>query len=432
MRITVIGTGYVGLVTGACFSATGNHVTCVDNDESKIQKLLDGEIPIYEPGLERIVNEGTVGKRLFFTTDFDAAVRSGEIIFIAVGTPPGEDGSADLSAVETVAKRIGEVMNEYKVIVNKSTVPVGTAARITEIVSAETEHRFAVVSNPEFLKEGAAINDFMKPDRVVIGTDNEEAIELMRDLYHPFMHRSDRLLVMDAPSAEMTKYASNSMLATRISFMNEVAGLCDKVGANIEMVRRGMASDRRIGGHFLFPGVGFGGSCFPKDLSALRHTGKQNEMSMTILDAVSAVNDRQKHVLVEKVTQHFNGDLAGKVFTLWGLAFKPGTDDVREAPSITIAQDLIEAGATVRATDPVSIETAKRELNDSIEYFTDEYAALDGSDGLLLLTEWNHYRSPDFDRIHSSLRTRVIFDGRNIWDRKSLEKKGFRYYDIGV
>ena len=432
MRITVIGTGYVGLVTGACFSATGNHVTCVDKDESKIQRLLDGETPIYEPGIERIVKEGTAGKRLFFTTDFDAAVRSGKIILIAVGTPPGEDGSADLSAVETVAKRIGQVMNEYKVIVNKSTVPVGTAARVTEIVSAETEHRFAVVSNPEFLKEGAAVNDFMKPDRVVIGTDDEEAIELMRALYHPYMHRSDRLLVMDAPSAEMTKYASNSMLATRISFMNEVARLCDKVGANVEMVRRGMAADRRIGGHFLFPGVGFGGSCFPKDLRALRHTGGQNGMSMTILDAVSAVNDAQKHVLVQKVKDHFHGDLSGKVFTMWGLAFKPGTDDMREAPSLTIAQGLLDAGAKVRGTDPVAIETAKVELNDSIKYFTDEYAALDGADGLLLLTEWNHYRSPDFDRIHSSLRTKVLFDGRNVWDRKFLENMGFSYYGIGA
>ena len=432
MRITVIGSGYVGLVTGACFSATGNHVTCVDIDEQKIQSLLDGEIPIYEPGLEQIVKEGVESKRLFFTTDFDAAVRSGKIIFIAVGTPPGADGSADLAAVEAVAARIGKEMNEYKVIVDKSTVPVGTAARVTEIVKAQTEHRFAVVSNPEFLKEGAAVTDFMKPDRVVIGTDDPDAIDLMRTLYHPFMHRGDRLLVMDAPSAEMTKYASNSMLATRISFMNEVARLCDVVGANIENVRRGMASDQRIGGHFLFPGVGFGGSCFPKDLMALQHTGDKNGTPMTILNAVSSVNDRQKHVLVDKVKQHFNGDLAGKTFAMWGLAFKPGTDDMREAPSITIAQDLIEAGATVRGTDPVAIETAKVELNSSIEYFSDEYAALDDADALLLVTEWNGYRSPDFIRIRDSLKTPAVFDGRNIWERKHLEKLGFSYYGIGV
>jgi UDPglucose 6-dehydrogenase len=432
MRIAVIGTGYVGLVTGACFAATGNHVTCVDRDQDKVDALLRGEIPIYEPGLARIVKEGVAEQRLCFTTDTDAAVKESKVIFIAVGTPPRPDGSADLTEVGNVARRIGQVMDGYRIVVDKSTVPVGTAARVREVISGETDHPFAVVSNPEFLKEGAAVNDFMKPDRVIIGTDDAEAIETMRALYHPYMHRGDRLLVMDAESAEMTKYASNSMLATRISFMNEIARLCEKVGANVEQVRQGMAADTRIGGHFLFPGAGFGGSCFPKDLLALQHTASQHDMDMQVLGAVTNVNRDQKRVLADKVKAHFGDDLSGKVFALWGLAFKPGTDDMREAPALTIVEELVAAGARVRGHDPVARDAARAELGDKLEIGEHEYDILDGADGLLLVTEWIAYRSPDFDRIGEALRTPVVFDGRNIWNRGFVEAAGLTYYGIGT
>jgi UDPglucose 6-dehydrogenase len=432
MRVTVVGSGYVGLVTGACLAETGNHVTCVDNDARKIQMLEKGEMPIHEPGLDSIVARNVAEGRLDFTTDLDSAVREDQVIFIAVGTPPGADGSADLAAVEAVAGQIGRAMNDYKVIVDKSTVPVGTAARVAAIVKQETEYEFGVVSNPEFLKEGAAIEDFMKPDRIVIGCDDERAIEIMRALYAPYMRRGDRLLVMDPPSAEMVKYASNAMLATRISFMNEVAGLCEKVGANVDQVRRGMAGDTRIGGHFLFPGVGFGGSCFPKDLLALQHTGHLNDTPMRVIDAVTAVNADQKRLLAQKVRNHFNGVIKGKVFAMWGLAFKPGTDDMREAPSIEIVDGLLEAGATVRGSDPVARETAAEVYEGRIEISDDPYGILKGADGLLLVTEWNQFRSPDFERIRDSLRTKVVFDGRNIWDRKFVESHGLTYYGIGV
>ncbi|MHC4930603.1 MAG: UDP-glucose dehydrogenase family protein [Planctomycetota bacterium] len=432
MRVTVVGSGYVGLVTGACLAETGNHVTCVDNDVRKIQMLEKGEIPIHEPGLDSIVARNVAEGRLDFTTDLDAAVREDQVIFIAVGTPPGADGSADLAAVEAVARQIGRAMNDYKVIVDKSTVPVGTARRVTKIVKEETEYEFGVVSNPEFLKEGAAIEDFMKPDRIVIGCDDERAIEIMRALYAPYMRRGDRLLVMDPPSAEMVKYASNAMLATRISFMNEVASLCEKVGANVDQVRRGMAGDVRIGGHFLFPGVGFGGSCFPKDLLALQHTGHQNDTPMRVIDAVTAVNADQKRLLAQKVLNHFNGVIKGKVFAMWGLAFKPGTDDMREAPSIEIVDGLLQAGATVRGTDPVARETAAEVYEGRIEISDDPYGILKGADGLLLVTEWNQFRSPDFELVRDSLRTKVVFDGRNIWERKFVESFGLTYYGIGV
>ncbi|MHC4956042.1 MAG: UDP-glucose dehydrogenase family protein [Planctomycetota bacterium] len=433
MRVTVIGTGYVGLVTGACLAETGNHVTCVDKDEATIAVLNRGEIPIHEPGLDAIVHRNADAGRLDFTTEFDGAVKSAQLIFIAVGTPPGEDGSADLSAVESVATHIGRCMNGRKVVIDKSTVPVGTAKRVAELISAETEHEFAVVSNPEFLKEGAAIEDFMKPDRIVIGTDDEHAVEMMRALYAPYMRRGDRLLVMDTASAEMTKYASNAMLAARISFMNEVAELCERVGANVEQVRRGMASDVRIGGHFLFPGVGFGGSCFPKDLRALQHTGAINGMTMRVLEAVTAVNADQKHRLVEKVKKQFGESLAGRTFALWGLAFKPGTDDMREAPALTIIDGLLAAGATVRAVDPAAMDIA-RDLMGNTENLTlgdDPYAILDGADALLLVTEWNEYRSPDFERIKQSLREPVVFDGRNVWNRRLAELEGLTYHGIG-
>jgi len=432
MRIAVVGTGYVGLVTGACLAETGNHVICVDKDAAKIEMLLGGEIPIYEPGLKRIVNENAAAGRLEFTTDLDGAVRDSRIIFIAVGTPPQEDGSADLSQVEAVARQVGRAMNGYRIIVDKSTVPVGTAKRVKEIIDAETSHRFSVVSNPEFLKEGAAVRDFMQPDRVVIGAEDDEAIETMHALYAPYMRRSDRLLVMDLPSAEMTKYASNAMLATRISFMNEVARLCEKVGANAEMVRRGMASDVRIGEHFLFPGVGFGGSCFPKDLKALRHTGEVNGFEMSILKSVSEVNDVQKRVLVEKIKRHFGGDVKDRTFALWGLAFKPGTDDMREAPSLEISRGLLEAGARVRASDPIANEVAREQLDPRVELAEDPYAILDGADGLVLVTEWLQFRTPDFEGIRDRLKTKVIFDGRNIWSRQFVERHGLTYYGIGV
>jgi len=432
MRIAVVGTGYVGLVTGACLAETGNHVICVDKDAAKIEMLLGGEIPIYEPGLKRIVNENAAAGRLEFTTDLDGAVRDSRIIFIAVGTPPREDGSADLSQVEAVARQVGRAMNGYRIIVDKSTVPVGTAKRVKEIIDAETSHRFSVVSNPEFLKEGAAVRDFMQPDRVVIGAEDDEAIETMHALYAPYMRRSDRLLVMDLPSAEMTKYASNAMLATRISFMNEVARLCEKVGANAEMVRRGMASDVRIGEHFLFPGVGFGGSCFPKDLKALRHTGEVNGFEMSILKSVSEVNDVQKRVLVEKIKRHFGGDVKDRTFALWGLAFKPGTDDMREAPSLEISRGLLEAGARVRASDPIANEVAREQLDPRVELAEDPYAILDGADGLVLVTEWLQFRTPDFEGIRDRLKTKVIFDGRNIWSRQFVERHGLTYYGIGV
>ncbi len=432
MRITVIGTGYVGLVTGACFSATGNHVTCVDRDGGKIARLNRGEIPIHEPGLGAIVRDNMREGRLDFTGDTAAAVRSARVVFIAVGTPPLPGGGADLSAVEEVARAIGRAMDGFRVVVGKSTVPVGTARRVREIIAAETQEPFAVVSNPEFLKEGAAVEDFMKPDRVVVGTDDERAIETMRVLYAPFMRRGDRLLVMDAESAEMTKYASNAMLATRISFMNEIAALCEEVGANVEQVRRGMAADTRIGGQFLFPGVGFGGSCFPKDLLALCHTGGERGLPMRILDAVAAVNREQKGLLVRKVTARFGGDLRGRSFALWGLSFKPGTDDMREAPALDIVEGLLAAGAGVSASDPAALAAAKERFGERVRLCADPYEAAAGADALLLATEWNQYRSPDFERIAAGLRTRVVFDGRNIWDRAFVERHGLEYHGVGV
>ncbi|MDH3593029.1 MAG: UDP-glucose/GDP-mannose dehydrogenase family protein [Planctomycetota bacterium] len=431
MRIAVVGSGYVGLVTGACLAETGNHVTCVDKDQEKIARLHEGTVPIHEPGLEALIQANRDAGRLEFATGFDA-VRDAVVVFIAVGTPPLPDGGADLSAVDEVAARIGSVLNGPKVIVNKSTVPVGTAARVSRIVGETARHPFAIVSNPEFLKEGAAVEDFMKPDRVVVGADDPDAIAVMRQIYAPFMRRGDRLLVMSVESAEMTKYASNAMLATRISFMNEIAALCERVGANVEEVRRGMAADTRIGGHFLFPGVGFGGSCFPKDLAALEHMGREHEVGMRILHSVSAVNRDQKSRMVEKVRAHFGGDLTGKTFAIWGLSFKPGTDDMREAPSVEIVRGLRAAGARVRASDPVALPSARALFENDVELSEDPYAILDGAHGLILVTEWLGFRSPDFDLIRARLADRVLFDGRNIWNRRFVEDAGFSYYGIGV
>jgi UDPglucose 6-dehydrogenase len=431
MKVCVIGSGYVGLVAGACFADTGNRVVCADVNEAKIEGLKKNELPIYEPGLQEIVVRNQADGRLTFTTDVDDAIRRSEVIFIAVGTPQGEDGSADLQYVQAVAEKIGDNLNGYKVIVDKSTVPVGTADMVTSIIASRTTGDFAVVSNPEFLKEGAAIQDFLKPDRIIIGTDDAQARKVMAQLYAPFQRTSNRIYFMDARSAEMTKYAANAMLATRISFMNEIARLCEEVGADVTEVRHGIGSDPRIGNKFLFPGVGFGGSCFPKDLKALISIGSDYGQEMTILKSVVHVNERQKMRLVERVVEHFGEDLSGLTFAVWGLAFKPATDDMREAPSLTIIPALMARGAKVRATDPVAIENAGGELPDGVDFFEDNYDTCEGCDALLVVTEWTEFRQPDFERIGSLLKNRVIFDGRNLYDPEQLGDAGFTHYSIG-
>jgi UDPglucose 6-dehydrogenase len=431
MKICVIGSGYVGLVAGTCFAETGNDVVCVDVDERKIKMLKKGIIPIYEPGLKEMLDRNTAKSRLTFTTDLEKAVKASLINFIAVGTPPGEDGSSDLSYVLSVATSIGKHMNGYKVIVDKSTVPVGTADLVRKAVAAETRFEFDVVSNPEFLKEGAAIDDFLRPDRVVIGVDNPRVEAVMKDLYSPFVRTGHPIIVMDVRSAEMTKYASNALLATKITFMNEIALLCEKVGADVNLVRQGVGSDLRIGHQFLFPGVGYGGSCFPKDIKALVHTAQEYGTSLQVLEAVEAVNERQKHLLVEKVKKHFKGNLKGKTFALWGLSFKPRTDDMREAPAIAIINGLLEAGATVKAYDPQAMEEAHRIFGERIELVKDEYEAVQGAEALLIVTEWNEFREPNFDVLRKYLKNPVIFDGRNIYEPAKMAGLGFHYYSIG-
>ncbi len=439
MKVTVIGTGYVGLVTGACLSEMGNHVVCLDVDARKIQILNDGGIPIHEPGLDLIVARNRAAGRLQFTTDVEAAVAHGTLQFIGVGTPPDEDGSADMQYVLAAARSIGRHMTDYKVIVDKSTVPVGTADRVKAAVAEElaarglADTRFAVVSNPEFLKEGAAVEDCMRPDRIVVGADDEQAILLMRALYQPFMRNKDRLQVMDVRSAEFTKYAANAMLATRISFMNELALLAERVGADIEQVRKGIGSDPRIGTHFLYAGTGYGGSCFPKDVKALIHIGRENGMDLQVLQAVEAANDRQKMVLVDKVVRRFGENLAGRRFAIWGLAFKPNTDDMREAPSRVIVDALLARGATLSAYDPVAMTEARRvmEGKPGLDYADSADATLDGADALLVVTEWKEFRTPDFDRIKAALRQPVVFDGRNIWEPALLKALGIEYHGIG-
>jgi UDPglucose 6-dehydrogenase len=439
MKVTVVGTGYVGLVTGACLSEMGNHVVCLDIDERKIRLLNQGGIPIHEPGLEAIVRRNAAAGRLQFTTDVAAAVAHGTIQFIGVGTPPDEDGSADLQYVLAAATNIGRHMTDYKVIVDKSTVPVGTADKVSAAVRAALAARglaemdFAVVSNPEFLKEGAAVEDCMRPDRIVVGADDERAVLLMRALYTPFMRNHDRLQLMDVRSAEFTKYAANAMLATRISFMNELARLAEKVGADIEMVRKGIGSDPRIGTHFLYPGTGYGGSCFPKDVKALIHTGLENGMDLGVLQAVEAANERQKHVLVDKIVARFGEDLTGRTFALWGLAFKPNTDDMREAPSRVIVQELVRRGAAVRAYDPVAMEEAARVLEGvpRLHFAASQTEALTGADALVLVTEWKEFRNPDFDAIKAALSAPLIFDGRNIYDPALMRLQGIEYSGIG-
>lgn len=431
MKLCVVGTGYVGLVAGTCFAESGNDVICVDIDAEKIARLRRGEVPIYEPGLSELIRRNVEEGRLSFSTDLADAVRKSLICFIAVGTPQGDDGSADLSAVIRVAAEIGEAMDGYRVIVTKSTVPVGTAERIRQIIASRTAHPFDVVSNPEFLKEGAAIEDFMKPDRVVIGADSPRAIALMKELYEPFVRTEQPILVMSPASAEMTKYCANSMLAARISLMNEFANLCERVGANIDDVRRGVGFDRRIGQHFLFPGVGYGGSCFPKDVQAVIRTAEQHGLSFRILRAAQEVNERQKSALVEKVTQHFGDYLRGMRFAVWGLAFKPRTDDMREAPSITIIESLLAKGAEVHAHDPEALGEARKIFGDRITYHRVNYDALVGADALLVVTEWNEFRRPDFERMKQLMKHPVIFDGRNIYDPEDMRSLGFVYYSIG-
>ncbi|MCB9831234.1 MAG: UDP-glucose/GDP-mannose dehydrogenase family protein [Planctomycetes bacterium] len=432
MRIGVIGTGYVGLVVGTCFADTGNEVVCADVNADKIAMLQRGEVPIYEPGLDAMIAHNVEEGRLSFTTDTGSAVRDAEVVFIAVGTPEGEDGSADLKYVLAVAKLIGENMNGYKIVVDKSTVPVGTAEKVAAAIRAETEQEFSVVSNPEFLKEGAAIDDFLKPDRVVIGVGDERARARMEELYRPFTRTGKPIMFMDVRSAELTKYAANAMLATRISFMNEIARLCDLLGANVNDVRRGMGSDSRIGYSFLFPGVGYGGSCFPKDVKALMRTAGEQDYDFRILAAVEAVNDAQKRRLFEMASKHYGGDLSGKTFAVWGLAFKPKTDDMREAPSLVLIEKLLAAGAKVQANDPAATETARRVLGDRISYHHKPKDALRGADALFLVTEWNEYRAPDFRFLAENLRDKVVFDGRNIYQRALLEAAGLTYYGIGV
>ncbi len=430
MNIAVVGTGYVGLVAGTCFAATGNDVVCVDIVAEKIAALKAGKVPIYEPGLEELVQRNLEEQRLSFSTDLAAAVSQAAVIFIAVGTPQGDDGRADIRQVLATAQGIARAMNGPKTIVNKSTSPVGTAEKIKEVMAPLAKHPFAVVSNPEFLKEGAAVEDFMKPDRVVVGSDNPAAIEQLKELYEPFVRTGNPILVMDARSAEMSKYAANAMLAAKISFINEVSNLCEKMGADVNEVRRAMALDRRIGPHFIFPGVGYGGSCFPKDVRAAIAMGEE-ELEMPLLRAVEKVNERQKKLLVEKVTRHFGENLKGKTFALWGLSFKPRTDDMRDAPAIVVAEALLKAGAVVHAHDPEAMDEAKKIFGDRISYFRRNYDALKGADALLIVTEWNEFRRPNFALIKQLLKEPVIFDGRNIYDPEDLRKMGFTYFSIG-
>jgi len=438
MKITVFGSGYVGLVTGACLAEVGNNVVCMDIDEGKINKLKQGIIPIYEPGLEAMVKENQAAGRLSFTTDVKEAVDHGLFQFIAVGTPPDEDGSADLQYVLAVAKSIAENMEDYRVVIDKSTVPVGTADRVKNVIDEVLAQRgkaleFDVVSNPEFLKEGAALDDFMKPDRVVIGTDNPRTAELLKALYAPFNRSHDRVIAMDIRSAELTKYAANAMLATKISFMNELANLAERLGADIENVRRGIGSDSRIGYSFIYPGCGYGGSCFPKDVKALERTAKEIGYHAELLNAVENVNNRQKHRLFEKISNHYQGNLKGKVFALWGLAFKPNTDDMRDAPSRVLLEELIEAGATVQAYDPEAIEEAQRIYGNKtgLSYSQSPVDALKGADALAIVTEWKQFRSPDFDLLSTTLTDKVIFDGRNMFEPAIVSRSGLQYYAIG-
>ncbi|HVY45328.1 MAG TPA: UDP-glucose/GDP-mannose dehydrogenase family protein [Minicystis sp.] len=431
MQLTVIGTGYVGLVAGAGFADFGNDVTCVDVDAAKIARLERGEIPIYEPGLDVLISKNVKEARIRFSTDIPAAVRSADVVFVAVGTPPAADGSADLSAVRAVAETIGKNLDRFKVVATKSTVPVGTADEIKAIIGSLTTHPFAVASNPEFLKEGNAINDFMKPDRVVLGSDDPKAIEVLRNLYSPFVRATDRIHAMDARSAELTKYASNALLASRISFMNDLAVLAEKLGADIELVRKAVGADPRIGPKFLFPGPGFGGSCFPKDISALAHVARSVGHDLAIVRATEEVNARQKRVLGKKVVDYFEGQGEGKTIAIWGLAFKPQTDDIREAPALALIDDLLAAGFGVQAHDPQATQNVRALYGPKVLFADSMYGAAEGADALVLVTEWNEYRSPDYNRLKRIMRTHALFDGRNMWNPGEVRQLGFSYAGIG-
>ena len=436
MKIAIVGTGYVGLVSGTCFSEMGVDVTCVDVDKNKVQNLQNGIIPIYEPGLEELVRRNMAAERLHFTTDLREVLDDVEVVFSAVGTPPDEDGSADLKYVLEVARTIGRYINKYLVVVTKSTVPVGTAIKVKNTIQEELDRRgvnieFDVASNPEFLKEGAAIEDFMRPDRVVVGVDSDQAKEIMTRLYRPFMLTNDRMIFTDIPSAEMIKYVANSMLATRISFMNDIANLCELVGANVNMVRKGIGSDSRIGTKFLYPGCGYGGSCFPKDVKALIKTAEQNGYEMRVLKSVEEVNEKQKTVLFDKFLKHFNGDVKGRIVAIWGLSFKPETDDMREAPSLILIDLLLEKGVTVKVYDPIAMDECKRRVGDRVIYCKDMYDATVDADALMLVTEWKEFRMPSWGVLNKSMVNHVVIDGRNIYDREEIERMGFTYYKIG-
>lgn len=431
MNIAVIGTGYVGLVTGTCFAETGNNVVCVDIDKEKVEKMSNGVVPIYEPHLDVIFERNLKAGRLSFTSNIEEVVEDAEIIFLALPTPPGEDGSADLSYVLGVAEHLGKLIKDYKVIVDKSTVPVGTAEKVSAAIRQHTDVEFDVVSNPEFLREGFAVDDFMKPDRVVVGTESERAKATMSELYAPFIRQGNPLIFMDEASAELTKYAANAFLATKITFMNEIANFCEKVGANVDMVRIGMGTDTRIGKRFLFPGIGYGGSCFPKDVQALALSGKQNDYKFNILDAVMSVNEDQKTILFEPLKDYFKGNLKGVKIALWGLAFKPDTDDIREAPALYMIEKLLSEGAEVVAFDPEAMENVERLLGHRITFANDRYDALDGADALLICTEWAVFRTPDFQQIADRLNNKAIFDGRNLYDLTKMKQLGFHYKSIG-
>ena len=437
MKITVVGTGYVGLVSGTCFSEVGIHVTCVDRDKNKIDSLNNDIVTIYEPGLDSLVKRNREKGRLHFTTNLPSTLDGCEVIFIAVGTPPDEDGSADLSHVLSVAREIGQNMNDYLLIATKSTVPVGTSLKVRKAVQEELDKRgikipFDVASNPEFLKEGAAVNDFLKPDRIIVGTESEKAIKVIQQLYKPFTLNGHPIIFMDITSAEMTKYAANAMLATKISFINDVANLCEIVGANVNLVRKGIGSDTRIGNKFIYPGTGYGGSCFPKDVKALIKTASEYGYEMKVLKAVEEVNENQKSVLFRKISEYFKGKIAGKVIAIWGLSFKPQTDDMREAPSLVIIEKLLESGAKITAYDPAAMNEAKHKLGDKITYATDQYEAITDADCLVIPTEWPEFRVPDFDEINKRMKKPVIFDGRNIFDVEEMKNRGIDYFCIGI
>lgn len=431
MKIAVVGTGYVGLVTGTCFAETGNQVICVDIDKSKVDKLSNGQITIYEPGLEKIFLRNLKEGRLHFTTNLAEGVKDATIIFLALPTPPGEDGSADLKYILGVADDLGKILTDYKVIVDKSTVPVGTADKVQAAIAKNFKGAFAVVSNPEFLREGVAVDDFMKPDRVVVGTSDDRAKKVMTELYAPFVRSGNPVIFMDEKSAELTKYAANSFLAVKISFMNEVARLCELLGADVDMVRKGIGSDERIGKRFLFPGIGYGGSCFPKDVQALVKSSSEVNYDFEILNAVMKVNEEQKLFLMPKIKSYFNGDLKGKRFALWGLAFKPNTDDIREAPALYMIDALTEAGATVHAYDPEAMPNVKQVVGDKIDFAESQYDALVNADALIIATEWSEFRTPEFEKISSTLKNKVIFDGRNVYDREQMKQLGFFYESVG-